>query len=138
MSNARNKKDRLVSISNDQIRFATAPSEETLFPTLGRVVVVIGPREAVTIAGSGDKDILRKLVAKLREPTSAWAAEVVLAAMTGHEADIVNSYAADPKGWWESLGKTAYERWSKWLHEVESNLVWDPQRKVFVNMDGQI
>jgi hypothetical protein len=105
--------------------------DDSPFSTLERRVVLTGPPELLELTASGDPEILDTLVTLLKEPTRAWAAEVLLAALTRNEEKIVDAFQASPNDWWVSLGKTAYERWQKWLTETRSELVWDPVNRVF-------
>ena len=67
----------------------------------------------------------------LKDPDRAWAAEVLLAAMTRNEEKLVDSFDGGPDKWWETLGETAYERWSKWLEENKHRLVWNSDKVCF-------
>jgi hypothetical protein len=127
-------KNMLAAVSNDRVEFVTMRRPGLKFITLGRRVVVTGPPELVELSATGDVKALEELVSMLREHDRAWAAEVLLAAMTGGEEDIVGSFAAIPDEWWDSVGKTAYERWSAWLKQAKEKLVWDSQKKVFSQM----
>jgi len=92
---------------------------------------VTGPPEVLELIIAGDREILDELVTLLKDPARAWAAEVLLAALTRNEEKIVDVFQARPVEWWDSLGKTAYERWQKWLTEQKSELAWDPVDRVF-------
>jgi hypothetical protein len=122
------------SVRDSLVQFATMRSDSALFLTLERAVVITGPPELVALSNTGEIRVLRALVDRLGAKDGAWAAEVILAAMTGHEADIVISFATDPQGWWDSVGKTARPRWAKWLAEVGDNLVWDVDRRSFIEI----
>ena len=76
-----------------------------------------------------------ELVPMLKEPDRAWAALVLLAAMTRREEKIVDTFAGSPDDWWVSVGKTAHERWARWLSEARGRLVWNAEEKVFVERD---
>jgi hypothetical protein len=71
----------------------------------------------------------------LKDPNRAWAAMVLLAAMTREEEKLVDVYATSPAEWWDSIGETAHERWSKWLKGKKQNLTWDDEDKVFVEKE---
>jgi hypothetical protein len=122
----------LTSVRNDRIEFATMRPPGSRFAILERRVVVTNPPELVNLSKIGDPCVLDELVKLLREPDRAWAAEVLLAAMTGREEKIVDSFATAPDEWWTSIGKTAYNRWSKWLKESQGKLVWNPEKRVFL------
>jgi hypothetical protein len=99
---------------------------------VGRTVVVTGPPEVVELMSIGDVVVLEELVRLLLVPNRAWAAEVVLAALTHNEEDIVNAFAAHPGQWQDSVGKNAHGRWNEWLKCRQGKLLWDPQAHVFL------
>jgi len=125
-------KDSLTSVRNDRIKFVTTSSGDSPFTTLGRRVVIVGPPEVVELSRTGDVRILDELVALLRDRDRAWAAMVLLAALTRREEDVVNAFATSQEKWWESVGKTACYRWSEWLTETRGKLTWDAKNRVFV------
>jgi hypothetical protein len=122
----------LEAVLNDRIEFATMRPPGSQFAVLERRVVVTGPPELVALSHSGDLAVLAALVKLLQDPDRAWAAAVLLAALTGREADLVNAFAAHPEEWWDSAGHTAYARWTTWLGAATDKLIWDPQNQVFV------
>jgi hypothetical protein len=122
----------LFFVQGDRIAFLTARPENSPFVTLERRVVVTGPPELVELSRTGDVAVLDELVKLLDDPNRAWAAEVILAAMTGEEGKMVDSFATRPADWWKALGTTARERWRKWLAEVRDRLLWDPAAHAFV------
>jgi len=124
--------EMLKSVRNDRIQFATQRPPGSPFAVLDRRVKVIGPPELVDLAASGDVRALRELVGLLQDPVRAWAAEVLLAAMTRREEKLVDTYATNPEKWWTDTGQTAYQRWSAWLATVAPKLVWDENEKTFV------
>jgi hypothetical protein len=124
--------DMLAAVRNDGIKFATMRPPNSEFTSLERRVIVTGPPELVKLSASDDPQVLNHLVELLRDWDRAWAAEVLLAAMTRREDKIVDSFAATPDKWWDAVGKTAYDRWNSWLTESRSKLVWDSENKVFV------
>ncbi len=124
-------KKLLESVSDEKIQFITARPERSEFAILDRQVVVTGPPELVRLRRTGNLQVLTELINLLKKPSRAWAAEVLLAAMTRREEDIVNAFAKDRHGWWNSVGKTAYERWSQWLNEINGKLIWDSTNEVF-------
>ncbi len=125
----------LEAVRNDHIEFVTLRPPGSEFVTLERRVVVTGPSELVHLSGMGDLHVLGELIKLLKEPDRAWAAVVLLAAMTRREEKMVDSFATIPDEWWNSVGKTAYEHWNKWLKEKKEKLVWDSENKVFVEME---
>ncbi|SRR6266567_4268273 len=126
-----NWSDTLNSATRGQIEFVTIRPEGSPFATLERQVIVTGPLEVLELLNAGDPQILDELVTLLKDPARAWCAEVLLASLTRNEEKIVDVFQARPDEWWDSLGKTAYERWQKWLTEQKSELAWDPVERVF-------
>jgi len=127
----------LAAVRNDRIQFATRRPEGSPFSTLERRVVVTGPPELVTLSGVGDIRVLDALVRLLEDRERGWAAEVLLAAMTHREDQIVDSFATTPDQWWETVGKTAKDRWADWLAQTRHRLTWDPDDKVFIAIDTE-
>lgn len=125
-------KTMLSAVQNNKIQFATMRPPGSPYAILERRIVVINPPELVELAGTGELQVLDELVKLLREPDRAWAAQVLLAAMTRREEKMVDSFATTPAKWWETVGKTAYERWDQWLKENREKLLWDSHNKVFV------
>ena len=134
-SESMNLQEKLDSVRNDRIEFATMRPAGSQFATLERRVVVAAPPELVNLSLAGDPQVLDQLIELLKDPDRAWAAMVLLAAMTRREEKIADNYAAIPDQWWESFGKTAFERWSKWLEENRGKLVWDSENHIFVERD---
>jgi hypothetical protein len=126
-------KDSLAFVRNDRIKFVTMSSGDSPFTTLGRRVVIVDPPEVVELSRTGDVRILDELVALLKDRDRAWAAMVLLAALTRREEDVVNAFATSQDKWWESVGKTAYYRWSEWLTESRGKLTWDVENRIFVD-----
>ncbi|MEZ4771297.1 MAG: hypothetical protein R2844_23120 [Caldilineales bacterium] len=122
----------LDAVQNDRIEFITMRPPGSPFATLERRVVITGPPELVAIAESGEAAWLDELVEHLEEPERAWAAAVLLAAMTGREAKLVDAFAARPDEWWGAVGETAHERWAAWLAGARDHLVWDAETGMFV------
>jgi hypothetical protein len=122
----------LNAVTNDKIEFITTSVDGAPLPTRGRRVIVTGPPDAVKLLSIGDVRVLEGLVNLLPDPHRAWAAEVLLASLTGYEEDMVNAFAARSDQWQESVGKNAYERWSEWLKPRRGRLGWDARVQVFV------
>ncbi|HKV78352.1 MAG TPA: hypothetical protein VJP02_09445 [Candidatus Sulfotelmatobacter sp.] len=97
-----------------------------------RRVVVTGPTELVALARTPDPLVLEKLISLLREPGRRWAAYVLLAAMTGREEKIVDSFASAPDEWYESMAGQSYAHWSAWFDRLKHKLTWDAERGIFV------
>jgi hypothetical protein len=124
--------ESLMSVRNDRIQFVTMSSPSSHFATLDRRVVITGPPELVELSRAGDVRNLEGLVGLLKNPDRAWAAMVVLSSLTRREEEVVNAFATSPEKWWDSVGKTAHERWSKWLTESRAKLAWDAENRVFI------
>lgn len=124
--------NNLDAVQNDRIEFVTMRPPGSPFASLERRVVVTGPPELVAVAESGDVALLDELVERLNDPQRAWAAAVLLAAMTGREAKLVDAFAATPDEWWGAVGETAYARWAGWLAGARDHLVWDAETGMFV------
>lgn len=122
----------LSALTNAKIKFVTTGEDRAPLPTAGRRVVVTGPSEVVKLISLGDVGVLEQLANLLRDPKRAWAAEVVLASLTGHEESVVNAFANQPAQWQESMGQNAYERWSEWLKARRDKLRWDAKAQAFV------
>lgn len=121
----------IAQVYNDQIEFVTLASPGSPFATLERRVVVTAPPALAALAQSGNARMLDELILLLANPERAWAAEVLLAAMTGEEAKIVDSFAARPTEWWATLGENAQARWREWLEARHDKLVWDQANQMF-------
>jgi hypothetical protein len=126
-----NLQEQLASVRNDRIEFATSRPAGSQFATLDRRVLVTAPPELVELSLAGDLQVLDHLVELLKDPERAWAAVVLLAAMTRREEKIVDNNATKPDQWWEPFGRTAFDRWSNWLEENHDKLVWDSENKMF-------
>jgi hypothetical protein len=124
--------DMLAAVRSDRIQFATMRPPGAPTATLDRRVVLVAPPEVKGLATVGDVRVLDALVDLLRDPDRAWAAEVVLAALTLKEEKLVDSFAGRPEAWWEAVGRGAYERWRAWLDRSREHLAWDPTEGAFV------
>lgn len=126
------KSDMLNTVYNNRIEFATMRPPGSRFAMLERRVVITAPPELVELSASNDIQILDELVNLLQQQDRAWAALVLLSAMTQREEKIVDSFATDPDDWWQSLGQDAYGRWHKWLEANRDKLAWDPDKRIFI------
>src|ERR1700740_1252349 len=104
-------RESLSFVRNDLIQFVTIRPPGSQFTTLERRVVITGPPELVKLSGIGDVRVLDELVELLKDRDRAWAAMVLLAALTRREEKMVDTFATSPEEWWASVGKTAYDRW---------------------------
>jgi hypothetical protein len=123
--------DRLASVHNDRIQFASMRPPGSRFAAIERRVQVVAPPEAVRLAETGDVALLDELLPLLAIRDRAFAAEVMLSAMTGVEADLVADYTGKPDAWLDGLGATARERWTAWLDQHRAQLVWDAPNRSF-------
>src|SRR3954453_19217929 len=103
--------------------------------TLERRVVLTGPPEVRDLAEIGDVRVLDALVDLLHDPARAWAAEVVLAALTLEDGKLVDTFSGRPQDWWEVAGRAAHERWSAWLRRRRDRLTWNGEDGAFVEAD---
>ena len=86
----------LDAVRNDDVQFATMRPPGSRFSVLDRQIVITAPPELEQLATLGDPDVLDELVDLLDDPARAWAAAVVLAAVTGRDAKEVESFSARP------------------------------------------
>ena len=129
-------RDLLDAVRNDDVTFATVRPPDSDFAILDRRVVVVSPPELERLAASGDPEVLDALVDLLRDPARAWAAQVLLSAMTRREEKEVEAFSTQPEEWWDVLGEGAHERWRTWLDETRERLQWDPDSASFVEREG--
>lgn len=123
------------AVRDDTIRFATTRPPDSPFATLDRRVVLTGPPELIAHLSAPDVGTLDALVRLLDDPQRSWAAQVALAALTGREGKIVESAAAEPGRWRETLGKTSRERWQSWLRDAKPKLTWDAAVHTFSGVE---
>jgi len=124
--------DELDVLRNETIEYATYRPPGATLPTRGRQIMVVAPPEAVALVRRGDIALLDQLLPLLADPKRMWAAEVMLAALTGNDADLVNDFQGPPERFVTEWGEGAQERWKKWLDGVRARLQWDPSRNQFV------
>jgi hypothetical protein len=129
-------RDLLDAVRNENVEFATVRPPDSEFALLDRRVVVVSPPELEQLASTGDVEVLAALVDLLRDPERAWAAEVVLSAMTRREEKEVEAFSTQPDEWWDTLGEGAHERWSTWLDGNRTRLAWDRDTGSFVEQEG--
>jgi hypothetical protein len=121
----------LEAVRAGEVEFVTLRPPGSSMAILDRRVVVTGPPALVELSKTGDVDVLDELVELLGDPSAAWAAEVVLAAMTRREEKQVEAFASDPSGWWDAWGAGAQSRWAEWLEASRDALRWDAEAGSF-------
>jgi hypothetical protein len=127
----------LDAVRSNRIEFATMRPPGSRYATLDRRVVVFAPPELAELSRTGDLRLLDALVGMLGDRERAWAAEVLLAALTRREEKLVEGYATAPDRWWAAFGATARERWRSWLDGARDRLAWDAEGAHFVERSGE-
>jgi hypothetical protein len=122
----------LDAVRTENVQFATMRRPGSPFAILDRKVLLVAPPELEQLAALGDPELLDELVELLRDPTRAYAAAVVLAAVTGRETKEVETYSTRPEAWWDVLGRDAHARWRAWLDDARGGLRWDAAAGEFV------
>ena len=123
--------EQLETVRTGDVEFVTLRPPGSDFAVLDRRVVVTGPPALVELSRSGEVEVLDALVELLDDPETAWAAEVLLAAMTRREEKQVETFSGDPADWWDTLGRDARARWAEWLERERDALRWDPEVGAF-------
>ena len=118
-------------LKNTPISFVTTAANANSNMPRGRQVVVTGPPAVMDLIAGPDVTLLAALVANLREPATAWSAEVLLAALTGRDADIVDAFARSPDDWLARLREQAEEAWRAWFAAHRTSLAWNPAQRRF-------
>lgn len=106
-------------VRNDRIQVVTFRPEGARFAVLDRQIAVVGPPDLVEFverAKRANRSDLQALLPLLDDPNRSWAAEAVLAAVTGEEVDIVNTFAGMPSEFHRAVGVGARARWTPRLH----------------------
>lgn len=124
--------DYLSSIDNQNIQFATMRPPGSAFATLERKVVIIAPKAAVNLTKIDDAALIPALIELLQNSQKAWAAEILLTAITGGDGKIVESFSGSSDEWWDNVGQNAYGKWHNWHQENKENIVWSKSEKIFV------
>ncbi len=120
---------RLDVVGREEVVFATMQPPGSTSATLDRRLVVLDPPELRELAESGDIRIVEGLIDLLEDPARAWAAQVLLAAMTSREEKLVESFEGRAD-WWDTVGKNAHARWRAWFDGTR--LSWDADERRFV------
>jgi hypothetical protein len=125
------------AVRNDRIKFATMRPPGSPFATLDRRVVVVDAPDLVELSHNDDPRVLDQLVELLDERDHAWAAQVLLAALTRRDEKLVESFANAPDEWWNTFGATAHQRWRSWLDGARGRLAWDAEAQHFVERPAE-
>jgi hypothetical protein len=127
--------DLLEAVQNDRVAFVSTRPEGSPFAVLERQIIVTGPPELVELSRSGRVAALDHLAQLLRDSHRAWAAHVLLAAMTGVDEKEVDTFATMPDRWWTEMGGAVHDRWRSWLAEHKDKLRWNAEENVFVEVE---
>ncbi len=113
------------------LRFASLCPPDSHFQTLERRLAITTGEAARRLASCGQPELLEHLIDALGTQARAWLAWVLLASLTRNEEKLVECFAHQPLGWWESLGQTAQARWQKWRAST-GPLTWCGERACFL------
>ncbi|HKE48698.1 MAG TPA: hypothetical protein VKB52_11585 [Rhodanobacteraceae bacterium] len=114
------------------VDFATTSSPGGTGTPAQRRVVVAGPQAVLDLIATPTLDLLDALIAALGDAATAWAAEILLAALTGREAEIVDAFARMPDAWVATQREAALAAWSAWLARERDRLEWSGREGRFV------
>ena len=121
----------VATLRSDTIQVATYRPPDSPFATLDRRVVIVAPESAKQLSTLGDPAVLDELVPLLDDPERAWAAHVLLAALTRNDEKTVDVYARQPAEWWKVFGPSARRSWQAFLDEHRGHLTWDAELGAF-------
>ena len=123
----------LDSVRTDRVEFVSSRPAGAMTTALERRIDVTGPPALVALLQDPDLRLLQHLIQLLGDERRAWAAQVLLASLTGHDAKSVELYANEPERWWRSFGASAQLRWQAWFDQQASHLSWDTKERLFVS-----
>jgi len=115
----------LKSVNNKTIQFASYSPERSAFAVLERNIIVTGPDSVLQLLQAGDTAILPSVIDLLKESTKAWAAEIILTALTAGDAKVIESFNDDPQKWWETVGANSYAYWNSWYIKNKDSIEWN-------------
>lgn len=121
----------LKSVTNKTIQFASYSPERSTFAVLERNIIVTGPDSVLQLMKAGDIAILTSLIDLLKDSTKAWAAEIILTALTAGDGKVIESFAGDPKKWWEAAGANSYTYWDSWYKKNQDVIEWNNETQKF-------
>lgn len=121
----------LDSVYSDRITYVTVRPPGAGTVVLERRVRITGSPSMKTLSETGDPNILHALKDLMREDGRAWAAHVLLSAMTGADAATIEIFAADPAGWLQNFRGRHLAEWESWLKQAGDSLIWDPEQHIF-------
>ena len=123
----------LDQVRTDRVEFVSFRPAGAMTTALERRIDVTGPPALVALLRGPDLRLLQQLIHLLGDERRAWAAHVLLASLTGHDAKTVELYASTPERWWQDFGASAQLRWQAWLDQQALHLSWDTQERLFVS-----
>jgi hypothetical protein len=119
------------AVSNKTIRFASFRPPESPFATLERQVKVTGPDSVLELIRFADTSLLPSLIEFLKTPEKAWAAEIILTAITETDGKILESFSLNPSKWWDAIGLNAFTKWNTWYLKNRDKIKWDEKLQIF-------
>jgi hypothetical protein len=123
----------LDQVRNACVEFVSSRPAGAKTTALERRIDVTGPPALVALLREPDLRLLQQLIHLLGDEHRAWAAHVLLASLTGHDAKNVELYASAPERWWHDFGASAVARWQAWLDQQAAHLSWDTQERLFIS-----
>jgi hypothetical protein len=121
----------LDAVDNTTIQFVSYRPSGSVFALLDRKIGITGPAAVLNLVEEADPNLLTALIDLLKDPQKAWAAAIILTALTGGDGKVVESFSGRPEKWWEAIGTNAYGYWKNWYQENKNNLQWDKSKKIF-------
>lgn len=94
-----------------------------------RRVVVTGPPVVLDLLAAPTVELLEAVADALRDATTAWSAEILLASLTGHQAQIVDAFARSPDMWLATQREQAVDTWSVWIATRKASLQWSERER---------
>ncbi|MEK8018230.1 MAG: hypothetical protein VSS75_015250 [Candidatus Parabeggiatoa sp.] len=128
-SKERKINDFLHGLDNSTIKCATGIPKGSPFITIGREVIILGPDSVCNLwrLGLAPQEIIPKLLACFDSDDKDWAANVLLYALTRHDAMCVQVYAPDIEKWRIEHKNFDFSFWQKWWTKNQGNinLIWE-------------
>jgi hypothetical protein len=119
-------------VRGQEVEFVSFRPPGATTAALERRIEVTGPPAVVALLQDPEPQLLQQLTDLLGDERRAWAAHVLLASLTGHDAKNVELYGGMPGRWWHDFGASAQLRWQMWLDQQPSKLSWDSRERLFV------